>query len=168
MAKKGGAPENLDPVRTKEEAKKRGRNGGVRSGEARRKKRTMKEAAKLLMDMPTSFQSVSDSMKAMGIDDDDLTNQMAIVVSMYKEAMSGNVRAAEFIRDTLGDGAEGQNRAERLAMDRERLDMEKERFRIEREAASETGDGMPTIINVRPDRSSQTCRSEEEVVREDE
>ena len=37
-------PENLDPVRTKEEATKRGRNGGIKSGEARRKKKLMTDA----------------------------------------------------------------------------------------------------------------------------
>ena len=37
-------PENLDPVRTKEEARKRGRNGGIKSGEARRKKKLMTDA----------------------------------------------------------------------------------------------------------------------------
>lgn len=152
MAKKGGAPENLDPVRTKEEAKRRGTNGGIASGVARRKKRTMKEAAKLLMDMPISFKSVSESMKDMGIEEDELTNQMAILVSMFKEGMSGNVRAAEFIRDTIGDSADGQMRTERLRMDKQRLEMEKERFRIEKENSAESGDGMPIIVNVRPDR----------------
>ena len=30
-------PENLQPVKTKEEARERGRNGGIKSGEAKRK-----------------------------------------------------------------------------------------------------------------------------------
>lgn len=34
-----GNPQNLDPVRTHEEAVKRGRNGGIKSGEARRKQK---------------------------------------------------------------------------------------------------------------------------------
>ena len=56
MAKKGGAPENLDPVRTKEEAKKRGRNGGIKSGEARRNKRDAKNAMNLLLNMAAKGQ----------------------------------------------------------------------------------------------------------------
>lgn len=36
-----GKPENLKPVRTKEEARKRGKNGGIASGKARREKRLM-------------------------------------------------------------------------------------------------------------------------------
>lgn len=160
MAKKGGAPENLDPVRTKEEATKRGTNGGIASGISRRRKRTIKEVTKLLMDMPISFQNVSDSLKEMGFAEEDLTNQLALVVSMFKEGMTGNVRAAEFIRDILGDGAEGQMRSERLKMDKQRLKMEKERFRIEKDNAAENGDGMPTIINVRPDRKPEQSGGE--------
>ena len=34
---------NLKPVRTKREAKERGRKGGIASGEARRAKRTFKD-----------------------------------------------------------------------------------------------------------------------------
>ena len=37
-------PENLQPVKTKEEARERGRNGGIKSGEAKRKKKLMTDA----------------------------------------------------------------------------------------------------------------------------
>lgn len=36
---------NLQPVQTKEEAKQRGRNGGIKSGEARRLKASMRDVA---------------------------------------------------------------------------------------------------------------------------
>ena len=93
---------NLKPVRTKEEAKERGKNGGVASGTARRKKRTMQQAAKLLLNMPLSNQSMEKAMSAMGIDDCEMTNQMAVMVSMWREAIQGSVRAAEFLRSTSG------------------------------------------------------------------
>ena len=114
----------------------------------------MKEAARLLMDMPVSFRSVKEGMKDMGIAEDDLSFQMAVIVSMYKEAMAGNVRAAEFLRDTLGDSAEAENRKRRLEIDIERFELEKKRFEIEQKEKAETGDGMPVIINVRPDRAN--------------
>ena len=37
-------PENLKPVKTKKEARERGRNGGIKSGEAKRKKKLMTDA----------------------------------------------------------------------------------------------------------------------------
>lgn len=102
MAHETNAEKNLDPVRTKEEARERGRNGGIASGKARRKKRTMKNAAKLLLDMPIEIKSVEETMIKMGFEEEDLTNQMAVMVAVFKKAMEGNVKAAEFLRDTAG------------------------------------------------------------------
>lgn len=42
-------------------------------------------------------------MKSMGVDIDDIDNQMALVVSMWKQALSGNVQAFNSIRDTVGE-----------------------------------------------------------------
>lgn len=93
---------NLKPVRTEEEAKKKGRNGGIASGVARRKKRSMEQAAKLLLNMPLENESVSRTMANMGFEECDMTNQMALIISMWREAVQGNVRAAEFLRSTSG------------------------------------------------------------------
>ena len=96
------AKEDLKPVRSKEEAIERGRKGGIRSGEVRRRKRDMKSAAKLILEMPVEMDSVKKGMKNLGFDEEDLTNQMAVMVSIWKKAMEGDVRAAEFLRDTSG------------------------------------------------------------------
>lgn len=150
MGKRGGVPENLRPPRTSEEAQKRGRNGGIKSGEARRRKSGMKYVIQILMDMPVSFENIREQMKSIGIDDENLTNQMAIAVSMFKEAMAGNVKAAEFLRDTVGDDDSGEIRREKLRIDRERLNIEKKRLESELSDETKGDDGMPTIINVRP------------------
>lgn len=111
MAHETNAEKNLRPVRTKEEARERGRKGGIASGEARRKKRTMKNAAKLLLDMPIASENISNTMKELGFQEEDLTNQMAVLVSVFKKAMNGDVRAAEFLRDTAGQNdAKNENR----------------------------------------------------------
>lgn len=98
--------ENLRPVQSTEEARERGRNGGIASGKARRRKRAMRDAAKLLLDMPVKGDSISKALKAMGFDEKDLTNQVAMLVSMWKEAMEGSVSAATFLRDTAGQKVE--------------------------------------------------------------
>ena len=41
--------ENLKPVRTKSEARERGRKGGIASGESRREKATLRECLDLLL-----------------------------------------------------------------------------------------------------------------------
>ena len=47
--------ENLRPVSSKEEARERGRKGGLASGEARRKRKTLKEELLLLLFCGFSF-----------------------------------------------------------------------------------------------------------------
>ena len=103
MAMKEGKPENLIPVRSKEEAREKGRAGGKASGEARRKKRTMKAAAKMLLDMAVSNPGVSAKMLDYGLPEEEVTNQMAILVAMVNQATKGNVKAAYFLRDTIGE-----------------------------------------------------------------
>lgn len=93
---------NLKPVRTKSEAREKGKNGGIRSGEVRRRKRDMKAAAQMLLDMPVKSENIAKSMKQLGFEDDDLNNQMAVLISVWKKAMEGDVKAAEFLRDTSG------------------------------------------------------------------
>lgn len=54
---------DLRPVRTKEEAKKRGRNGGIASGKARREKKTIREAFALLKDLPLDNEKLREQLK---------------------------------------------------------------------------------------------------------
>lgn len=145
------AKKDLIPVRSSEEAKKRGRNGGIRSGEVRRAKKTMKEAAKMLMEMPVVYESVAKGMKQLKIGQEDMTNQMAIIVSMYKEAMSGNVKAAQFLRDIISDEQTDKERKERFEMEKERFQLEKRRIEKQLAESGNTDDDMPVIINVRPE-----------------
>lgn len=102
MAKKGGAPENLDPVRTKEEAKKRGANGGRKSGEARRRKRDAQSAAKLILDLPCT-DSIADNLGKMLVDEKDFTNRVAIFARAYVSAQAGDIRAMDFIIKAAGE-----------------------------------------------------------------
>lgn len=94
-----------------EEAARNGHKGGIASGKARRKKRDMREAAKVLLDAEVKNSRLRRKMKDNGIDDDDLTNQMAVLLSMFMSAVNGNVRAAEFLRDIAGYGPNSQPEA---------------------------------------------------------
>lgn len=162
MANKKGTPENLRPPKTKEEARKRGTNGGIKSGVVRRRKKAFKEAAQMLLDMPVAFPNVKEQLKNLGIENDDLTNQMAIVVSMFKEAMAGNVKAAALFVDIVGTGAAGLEREERLKIEKQRLALEKKKFQFQQEGGLASGDGMPTIVNVRPDDGASSYQKQDE------
>lgn len=119
MAKKGGAPENLKPVRTKEEAKARGRNGGKKSGEARRRKRDAKAAAKLILDLPCT-KNLQRNLNALSIEEEDYTNRVALMARAFSQAMTGDTRAMEFLIKTAGETPE-----QRIADKRFKIDQDK-------------------------------------------
>ena len=99
--------QNLVQNRSRSEAEKLSRKGGIASGEARRRKRDMKNAAKLLLNMPVTGEKTILSLEQFGIEEQDMTNQMALMVRMFQKAVvSGDVRAAEFLRDTAGYNTE--------------------------------------------------------------
>ena len=75
--------QNLKPVSSKKEARERGRNGGLASGEARRKRKTLKEELLLMLSEGETQQSVT--------------------LALIEKAMSGDTKAFEVIRDTIGE-----------------------------------------------------------------
>ena len=87
----------------KENAKEYGAKGGQISGEVRRRKKNMREMARALLDLPLTNKQTIDKMKELGIDAEDTTNQMALLVRMMQSALvDGDVKAATFLRDTAG------------------------------------------------------------------
>jgi len=102
MAGKGNK-NKLQPVRTKREASLRGRNGGIRSGEARRAKKSLRETVLMLLNGKCTEAEAKKRMADLGISAKEMTNQMAMTVSMFQEAMSGNVQAFNSLRDTAGE-----------------------------------------------------------------
>lgn len=75
---------------THEEAVRFGKKGGVKSGEARRERKRLKEELETLLSEPMP--------KKKG-----MTIQKGIALSLIREALCGNVRAFETIRDTIGE-----------------------------------------------------------------
>lgn len=84
---------------TVEEASK----GGKASGEARRRERTLRNTLEKLLSLPIQDEATRDFIKALGFNDDELDNKTALNVSMYQEALKGNTKAFELIRDTIGE-----------------------------------------------------------------
>lgn len=84
------------------ERRENARKAGKASGEARRRKKTMKDTLTLLLSLkPTEL--LLEDLKSLGIKESSIDNQMAVMVSVFQAALSGNIRAAEFLRDTVGD-----------------------------------------------------------------
>lgn len=79
--------ENLRPVRSTEEARERGRKGGIASGEARRKKRDLRIALAVLMD----------STDASG-----KTGTERLAAALFRKALDGDVKAIGMVRELVG------------------------------------------------------------------
>ena len=77
--------QNLIPnsERTPSELREMARNGGLASGEARRKRKTLKEELLLMLSEGETQQSVT--------------------LALIEKAMSGDTKAFEVIRDTIGE-----------------------------------------------------------------
>lgn len=110
--------ENLIPFtseQSREEAKRNGAKGGKKSGEVRRQRKAMKEQMDLLLSLPFNLKDskgndVADSLEFLGIDKENIDNQMAIVISLWKTAMNSNsaqqINAVREIRDITRDNKE--------------------------------------------------------------
>ena len=96
---------NLRPFSeiSKEKRSEIAKKGGVASGEARRRKKTMQEKARAILDMTErlgkaeSFKSIEDA------DGKNLTAEERSIIEIAKKAMAGDIKALEFLRDTAGE-----------------------------------------------------------------
>ena len=100
-----GRKENLIDAahRTEEELREMTRNGGIRSGEARRRKKTMREALEMLMYKTELNEQTKQMLKAEGISEEDFNHQMVITRSLIAKAESGDVQAYNAICGMIGE-----------------------------------------------------------------
>ena len=82
--------------RTGEQQVETARKGGIASGEARRRKKAMRDTAKMLLDMqvPKAAKELKQKLAVMGISEEDFTYQTAVMVGVINQAMKGNTKAA--------------------------------------------------------------------------
>ena len=100
--------QNLRPLntRTKKERREIAIKAGKASGEARRQKKTMKEQAELLLSLSVKNSKLKKVMKDLGIEEEEQTNQMAMILSMLNTALKGNkgsVSAFNTLQATIGE-----------------------------------------------------------------
>ena len=100
-----GRKENLIDTahRTEEELRAMTRKGGIKSGEARRRKKTMREALEFLMYKAELSEALKQRMRDEGIRDEDMNHQMAITRSLIAKAEAGDVQAYNAICAMIGE-----------------------------------------------------------------
>lgn len=98
-------PENLRPVRTPEEAKERGRNGGIKSGKVRRAKKKRREIVSQVLDAPLSEDFRKQLEGLIGkVDDEDATIFTMMVGGLVRTAMRGNVQSFNVLYELAESG----------------------------------------------------------------
>lgn len=87
---------NLRPgsMQSKSEVRENGRKGGIASGQARRRKKTLSELAKMIADNPAP-DSTRTKLAKMGISDEDANNNAVVAASIYAKAIKGNMQAVD-------------------------------------------------------------------------
>lgn len=124
-------PKDAWIIRDSDTARRVGANGGRKSGEARRRKRDLRETFKAIMDMPVKPGTVDEVCTFAEADGKNVTVGEALAFVIVGKALDGDVRAAEFVRDTAGQRptttVEVASSGEGLAEFRAALEAEKAR-----------------------------------------
>ena len=97
--------DNLIPFneRTESEQREIARQGGIKSGESRRKRKAVREVMEMIASQPVTNDKFKKSVKsiAQGIDEDDIDMLTAATMGLWQSAMKGNEKAYKIIMETL-------------------------------------------------------------------
>src|SRR5699024_10351636 len=89
--------------RTPKERREIAAAGGRASGESRRRKKSLREAAELYLSLPVSDKRAWNKLARDGVDPEDVDNQMAIIAGLSIKAAKGDAKAAKVLFDLIGD-----------------------------------------------------------------
>lgn len=125
---------NLIPFtsnQSREEAVKNGASGGKKSGETRRRKKTMKQVMDMLLAMPANTSTDYNLLADMGIElsdlDENLINNILVInAALMRKAKNGDVQAIKEIRDIIQDV--DLYTKHKIKTDTARLKMEREKL----------------------------------------
>ena len=125
MARNPKQDANLKPFQkgelSSEEAKRRGSNGGKKSGEVRRKNRKARDAARFVLNLAAKEQ-LKKNLEELGYTkEDSKTNNDALHARLFTMAMSGNIDAYKLLMQYAGyDPKENRDERESKNADRRR------------------------------------------------
>lgn len=145
--------DNLIPYtsdQSREEAKKNGRKGGIASGEARRRKKSMQELAKIVNSLPLSAQNekvLPEQLK----ENADATYQIAFVLKVYTQAMKGDVKAMKLWLDMSNAYSEEKNKLEI-----KKLKAEINKLNVETNSTNDVEDLTPLAELLKPKKDEDT------------
>ncbi len=88
--------DNLQPF-TKNNAKYYGKKGGIKSGQVRAERKSIKEQLKLLLEMPVSKEYRMKELKEAGFNESEINNQLYLTHKIFEKALSGDIKATTLV-----------------------------------------------------------------------
>lgn len=109
--------------RTPNERRDAARKAGVASGAARRRKKTLKQCTKMILDMQVSIndREARQRLAKMGISEEEMTYAASVASALILEAESGSMSAVQTLMDLTGERASDENKKAELKIRREEL-----------------------------------------------
>lgn len=93
--------DNLKPIRSEDEARAKGKNGGIASGKARREKKALRETMEEMLKVALKDDNLLETYGKFGFAKKGMTMQDAIAAAMIHQAAKGNVKAYQAIKETI-------------------------------------------------------------------
>lgn len=94
-------PYQFDSNQNREQAAKNGAAGGRASAEARRRRKSLREAAELYLSLPVADKRAWNKLTRDGVEPEGVDNQMAIIAGLTVKAAKGDAKAAKLLFDLL-------------------------------------------------------------------
>lgn len=103
--KKKDPKDNLiaNPERTPKELKNMAKKGGKKSGQVRRQRKQLKDLFLSMLSTPIPQDELKEKITSMGLDGEEKNYNTLLGMTTLNEALKGNMRAVELIRDTIGE-----------------------------------------------------------------
>lgn len=126
---------NLIPFseRTEEELREMRKNGGIKSGETRRRKKALKSLMNDLLSSDIVNDDIYNSAVDMGCDNP--TYGAAVVAAMVRQAALGDTKAFNAIVDLIGEGSSG----ERVKLQKKQVELQERKLAGEEEQTPDDG-----------------------------
>ena len=128
--------ENLIPFddRSESEVRELGRKGGIASGKARREKKGIRSALKMMAEMEHPDSKLTCEMEGLGIE---TTNEVALAFTVFMNAIKrGDYKAMESIMSAIGDHADKEQ------AQINKINAETEKVEVETKLATQTDEDM--------------------------
>lgn len=128
---------NLKPPYTsdqdREEASKNGKKGGIASGEARRRKRTMTQLVNQYLGFKVKNTDVKAALMSAGFTEEECDNKTMLMMTIAKNAAKGNAKFTEMMIKLAKDDELIELEKKRLKKEIEQITLQNERQKLENE-----------------------------------